>query len=89
MVETVSVLSILQGAMLDEARGLWTLFKVESGSKGVALFDHPNSTLSSWAKQDLHTCHLCHRQTTSNFHLVQLDRNSGRIEVIQSYAPRR
>jgi 2'-5' RNA ligase len=182
MAETVGVLSILDGAMLDEARRLWKLFETEYGSRGVQSFDHPNLTfqagLSSdvsaltaalsclsrdlhafeiivdgwgcfevanviflnvvltpelrhihevvyrklqahcvepfayylpgqWhphitvamddlgdadfcrAKQDLRAYHPRYQLILSNIHLVQLNRQSGRIEVIQSYALRR
>jgi 2'-5' RNA ligase len=182
MVETVGVLSILEGAVLEEARRLWRLFAAKYGSRGVQSFDQPNLTfqgglssdiaaltaaLSSssrdlhafeimvdgwgcfeatnvihlnvaltaelrhmhevvnrilqahcaerfanylpdrWhphitvamddlgdaafsrARQDLLSYHPRYRQILSNLHLVQLNRGSGRIEVIQSYALRR
>lgn len=182
MVETVGVLSILEGAALVEARRLWRLFEAEYGSKGVQSFDHPNLTfqagycsdigalsdtlslmscslhafeitIDGWgcfeaanaiylnvalttelrriheavnrivqadcaelfanylpdqwqphitvamddlgdadfcrAKQDLSTYHPRYQQILSNLHLVQLDRKSGHVEIVQSYALRR
>ncbi len=44
MSETIGVLSILEGALLDEARRLWALFEREYQSKGVQSFDYPNVT---------------------------------------------
>jgi 2'-5' RNA ligase len=42
MSETVGVLSILEGPLLDEALRLWKLFETDYHSTGVQSFDHPN-----------------------------------------------
>jgi 2'-5' RNA ligase len=42
MSETVGVLSILEGALLNEAVRLWELFETDYHSTGVQSFDYPN-----------------------------------------------
>lgn len=53
MGETVGVLSILEGNMLDEARRLWKLFETEYASKGVQSFDFPNVTFQGGQCRDV------------------------------------
>ena len=182
MAKTVGVLSILEGAVLVEARRLWKLFETRYASEGVQSFNHPNLTFQAgrcsdigvmtdalshlslglhafeitvggWAcfevanaiylkvglttelqriheainrivqahcaeifanylpdqwqphitvamgdlsdasfcraKQDLSTYHPRYQQILSNLHLVQLDRKSGHVEIVQSYTLRR
>jgi 2'-5' RNA ligase len=42
MSETIGVLSILEGALLDEALRLWKFFEQDYHSTGVQSFDYPN-----------------------------------------------
>ncbi len=53
MGETVGVLSILEGKMLNEAKRLWKLFETEYASKGVQSFDFPNMTFQGGQCRDL------------------------------------
>jgi 2'-5' RNA ligase len=53
MLRTVGVLSVLEGAALDEARRLWRLFETVYASKGVQSFDHPNVTFQGGQCRDV------------------------------------
>jgi 2'-5' RNA ligase len=53
MKETIGILSILEGALAEESKRLWTLFENTYGSKGVQSFDYPNLTFQGGECPDM------------------------------------
>jgi 2'-5' RNA ligase len=73
MVETIGILSILEGAVAEESKRLWTLFENVYGSKGVQSFDYPNVTFQAG---------YCHDIALVQNTLAALSRNLSPFTVI-------